>query len=110
HDAFMQAQAVDGYMVTFHVMKAQPGQAMGGDHDFMVRIERDGQVQTDLVVNSKVVYPDKSAASKMMMKMGDWYMAGYDMAQRGQYQLMVLFRTPDGSKHFGGVYYPGPAR
>jgi hypothetical protein len=109
HGALMKTQAIDGYVVSFHVMKAQAGQAMGSDHDFMVRIEKDGQVQTDLVVNSKLVCPDKSAASKMMMKMGDWYMAGYDMGQRGQYQLMVLFKTPDGSKHFGGVYYPAPA-
>lgn len=108
HGAFMKTQAVDGYQVIFHVMKAQAGQPMGGDHDFMVKVEKGGQVQTNLIVNSKIVYPDKSAASKMMMQMGDWYAAGYDMSQGGRYQLMVLFKTPDGNKHFGGVYYPGP--
>lgn len=105
---FLTRKQIDGYTVSFHVMKAQAGQAMGGDHDFMVRIEKDGQVQTDLVVNSKIVYPDSSAASKMMMRMGDWYATGYDMGQDGRYQLMVLFKTPDGTRHFGGVYYPDP--
>lgn len=108
HEKFLTRKIIDGYMVSFHVMKAQTGQKMGGNRNFMVKVEKGGQVQTGLLVNSKVVYPDKSAASKMMMKMGDWYMASYDMNQGGRYQLMVLFRTPDGNKHFGGVYYPGP--
>lgn len=102
---FLTEKAIDGYTVSFHVMKAQAGQQMGGNHSFMIKVEKDGQVQQNLVANTKIVYPDKTAASKMMMKMGDWYMAGYDMDQNGQYQLMVLFKTPDGNKHFGGVYY-----
>ena len=44
--------------------------------------------------------------NQMMMKMGDWYMAGYDLGHNGQHQLMALFKTADGVKHFGGVYYP----
>lgn len=41
----------------------------------------------------------------MLMKMGDWHMAGYDLNAPGKYQLMVLFKTSDGQKHFGGVHY-----
>jgi len=103
---FLTKKEIDGYTVSFHVMKARAGQHMGGNHDLMVKVEKDGQVKTDLLVNSKVVSPDKSVASKMMMKMGDWYMAGFDMDQSGRYQLMVLFKTPGGNKHFAGVYYP----
>lgn len=106
-DTFLTKKSIDGYRVTFHVMKAQTGRQNGDQRSFMVKVERDGQVQRDLLVNSKVVSPDKSAASKMMMKMGDWYMAAYDMHQHGRYQLMVLFKAPDGSRHFGGVFYPG---
>jgi len=104
---FLTKKTIDGYTVSFHVMKPQTGQQTGGNRDFMVKIEKDGRVRKDLLVNSKIVSPDKASASKMMMKMGDWYMAGYDMHQHGRYQLMVLFKAPDGSKHFGGVVYPG---
>ena len=43
----------------------------------------------------------------MMMKMGDWYMAGYNLGHAGNHQVMVLFKTSDGKKHFGGVLYNG---
>jgi len=101
-----EKQAIDGYTVTFHVMKAQPGKEMGGTHDFMVKIEKDGKAITDLAVNSKAIHPDGRAESKMMMRMGDWYMTGYGLDHSGKHQLMVLFRTADGARHSGGVYYP----
>ena len=37
--------------------------------------------------------------------MGDWYMTGYDLGEKGKHQLIVLFKTSDGKKHKGGVYY-----
>jgi len=54
-----------------------------------------------------VVHPNGKAESKMMMKMGDWYMAGYDLGHAGRHQVMVLFKTADGKKHFGGTFYDG---
>lgn len=102
---FLEKTEIDGYTVSFHVMLAQQGMQHGGSHNLMVKVERDGQVLNDIVANSKVALPDGNTASKMLMKMGDWYMVGYDLGLPGTHQLMVLFKTPDGQKHFGGVYY-----
>jgi len=103
---FLQKRQIDGYTVSFHVMAASEGMQHGGSHNFMVKVEKDGAVQPLLAANSKAVSPDGKAVSKMMMQMGDWYMAGYDLDAAGRYQLMVLFKNQDGTKHFGGVYYP----
>ena len=105
-DMLLVKKKIDGYAVSFHAMKAKPGKEMGGSHDFMIKVEKNGAIVTDLTANSKVVHPNGKAESKMMMKMGDWYMAGYDLGHKGQHQLMALFKTADGVKHFGGVYYP----
>jgi hypothetical protein len=99
-------QMIDGYAVTFRVMAAEKGQEMGGSHNVMIKVEKDGKALTDIAVNSKVIYPDGRAETKMMMSMGAWYMAGYDLGQAGKHQLMVLFKTADGAKHKGGIYYP----
>jgi len=104
---FLVRKDIDGYQVSFHIMKAPEGmQTHGGDYHFMFKAEKDGKALTDLTVNSKITHPDGKSESKMMMKMGDWYMAGYDLSHQGQHQLMVLFKTADGQKHFGGIFYP----
>ncbi len=107
---FMVKKDIDGYTVTFHAMKPKAGMDMGmhgkGSHHFMVKVEKDGKPLTDIVVNSKVEHPNHKSESKMMMKMGDWYMAAYDLGHPGDHKLMVLFKTKDGKKHFGGVHYP----
>ncbi len=79
----------------------------GGTHNLMVKVERDGKVLTDIAVKSKVKHPNGQTESKMMMKMGDGYMAAYDLGHKGLHELMVLFKTADGAKHFIGVSYPG---
>lgn len=104
---FLQKKQIDGYTVSFHVMPANEGMRHGGSHNFMVKVEKGGQPADVVAVNSKVKHPSGQEESKMMMKMGDWFMAGYDLDEAGRYQLMVLFKTADGAKHFGGVYYPG---
>ncbi|KAF0191473.1 MAG: hypothetical protein FD165_1807 [Gammaproteobacteria bacterium] len=101
-----QQQNIDGYLVTFHVMPAEPGKAMGGSHDVMIKVEQDGNVVGNVQINSKVVHPDDSSETKMMMNMGDWHMAGYDLGHAGQHQVMILFKTADGGRHKGGVLYP----
>jgi hypothetical protein len=103
---FLVKKDVDGFTVSFHAMKAKEGMQHGGTHNFMVKVEKDGKALTDLMVNSKVTHPNNKSESKTLMKMGDWYMAGYDLGHKGRHQLMVLFKTVDGTKHFGGVYYP----
>lgn len=104
---FEQQLDVDGYRVTFHIMAAQPGKEMGGSHDVMVKLEKDGQGVTDVQINSKVIHPDDRSETRMMMTMGDWFMAGYDLGHEGQHQVMILFKTADGSKHKSGIRYPG---
>jgi len=129
-EVFLVKQHIDGYEVSFHVMKPTKGMQYGGNHhstgvmngtavsrpkgegqdgpthNFMVRIEKGGKALSDLLVNSKVAHANGKSESKMMMRMGVWYMAGYDLDHGGKHQLMVLFKTADGAKHFGGVIFP----
>ncbi len=102
---FMEKRQVDGYDVSFHVMEATDGMQHGGSHNLMVKIEQKGTVK-DAKINSKVIFPDGKSESKMLMKMGDWYMVGYNLKSKGSHQIMVLFKTTDGVKHKAGVYYP----
>jgi len=104
---FLKEKNIDGYNVSFHIMKAKPGKEMGGSHDFMIKVEKDGKALTNVVVNTKVVHPNGKSETKKAMKMGDWLMAGYDLDHEGKHQMMILFKTADGKKHKGGVYYPG---
>ncbi len=104
--AFLKKTVIDGYDVSFHVMKAPEGMEHGGTHHVMVKVEQDNKVISLQAINSKVTHPNNKAESKMMMKMGDWYMASYDLGHAGEHKIMVLFKTSDGSKHFGGIDYP----
>jgi len=106
NDMFLVKKEIDGYTVSFHAMKAKAGMEHGGSHNLMIKVEKDGKALTNLTVNSKVSHPNGESESKMLMKMGDWYMAGYNLNHDGKHQLMVLFKTEDGKKHFGGVPYP----
>ncbi len=103
---FLAKKEIDGFTVTFHVMKVKKSLQHGGTHNVMIKVEKDSKALTDLIINSKVTHPNGNSESKMLMRMGDWYMAGYDLDHDGQHQLMVLFKTADGAKHFGGVYFP----
>ncbi len=108
HDSgkmFLEKKEIDGYQVSFHVMKAKPGKEMGGSHDFMIKVEKDGKALTNIVMNTKVIHPNGQSETKKTMKMGDWLMAGYDLGHSGKHQLMILFKTADGAKHKAGVYY-----
>jgi len=102
---FLKKTQIDGYTVSFHVMPAAAGMQHGGSHNLMIKVEQGGRALNDITANSKVAAPDGKESSKMLMKMGDWYMAGYDLAAAGKYQLMVLFKTADGKRHFGGIHY-----
>ncbi len=107
HDGmFLKKKEIDGYTVSFHVMEARKGMEHGGSHNLMIKIEQNGKALTDVKINSKVIHPDGKAETKPLMKMGDWYMNGYDLGHEGKHQLMILFKTKDGKKHKGGVYYP----
>ncbi len=102
---FLEKKEVDGYTVSFHIMPAKDGMGHGGSHNLMVKVEQDGKALTDVLINSKVFHPNNSSESKMLMKMGDWYMAGYDLGHAGKHGVMILFKTADGKKHKTSVYY-----
>jgi len=103
---FLKKEVIDGYNVSFHIMKAPEGMAHGGTYHVMVKVEKNNEIIALKAINSKVTHPNGNAESKMMMKMGDWYMAGYDLQHAGEHKVMVLFKTEDGQKHFGGIIYP----
>ncbi len=105
---FLVKKEIDGYQVSFHVMKAEKPSGHGAAYNFMIKIEKDGKTVTDAIVNSRAIHPVGESESRMMMKAGDWYMASYDLSHQGRHQLLVLFKTADGAKHFGGVFYPKP--
>ena len=102
---FLTTKEIDGYAVSFHIMEAATSMTKGDSHHLMIKIEQKGKTLNGLMANSKVVHPDGKSESKMLMKMGDWYMASYDFSHLGKHQVMVLFKTNDGKKHFGGVVY-----
>jgi len=104
-DMFLEKKEIDSYTVSFHVMRVNPGMEHGGTHNLMVKIEQGSTVLGDALINSKVIRPDGTSDTKRLMKMGDWYMSGYDLGGQGKYQLIILFKTSDGKKHKGGVYY-----
>ncbi len=103
---FLKKKEIDGYTVTFHIMQAKAGKEMGGTHNFMIKVERDGKVLSNIAMNTKVKHPSGKSETKKTMKMGDWMMAGYDLGHAGKHQMMILFKTADGKKHKGGIYYP----
>jgi len=102
---FLVKKDIDGYQATFHIMSAPKDMSQGGSHQVMFKAEENGKPLTTLIVNSKVIHPGGQSESKMMMRMGDWYMAAYDLGHAGIHQIMVLFKTPDGKKHFVGIEY-----
>ncbi|MDQ6977926.1 MAG: hypothetical protein Q9M75_07425 [Ghiorsea sp.] len=102
---FLEKKEVDGYTVSFHIMPAKDGMGHGGSHNLMVKVEQGGKALSDVVINSKVFHPNNSSESKMLMKMGDWYMAGYDLGHAGKHGVMILFKTADGKKHKTSIYY-----
>jgi hypothetical protein len=102
---FLVKKEVDGYAVTFHVMPAKADMGHGSSHNVMVKIEKDGKEVSDVLINSKVFFPNKTSDSKMLMKMNGWFMNGYDIGE-GRHGIMILFKTADGKKHKASVYYP----
>jgi len=97
---------IDGFTVSFHIIKAPADEAQGGSHHVMLKFEKDGKVVTDLMANSKAVHPNGQSESKMLVKMGEWFVASYDLGHAGKHQVLVLFKTADGAKHFGGIIFP----
>ena len=103
---FLIEKNINDYKVSFHVMEATEGMHHGGSHNLMIKIEHGSHTMHNIKINSKVIHPNGHSETKPLMRMGDWYMNGYDLGHSGQHQLMILFKTADGKKHKAGVYYP----
>jgi len=106
---FVASKGVDdGYVFIFHIMPAPEGKGYSRIHyHLMVSIEKDGKPVTDLQLYSAAKHPDGSVQKKApMMRMGDWYMALYNLShEKGQHWLTVSFER-DGKTYASGVYYP----
>ena len=102
---FLEKRVIDGYDVQFHIMKVSPDLKLEGSHNFLIKIENKGEILGDVTINSKIIYPSDKSESKFLTKMGDWYMKDFNLDEEGKYQLIILFKTVDGKKHKGGVYY-----
>ncbi len=98
----------DGYVFIFHVMPAPEGDGYSRIlYHLMVSVEKDGHPLTDLKLYSSVKHPDGSIRPKApMMRMGNWYMALYNLShEKGQHWLTVSFEQA-GKTYSSGVYYP----
>ena len=104
-EIFLEKRVIDGYDVQFHIMKVSPDLKLEGSHNFLVKIENKDEILGDVTINSKIIYPSDKSESKFLTKMGDWYMKDFTLDEEGKYQLIILFKTADGKKHKGGVYY-----
>lgn len=102
---FLKKKTIDEYTVSFSVTKVAPGMEHGGSHNLMVKVEQNGKAQILNKIFAKVILADGTAKKQSLFKMGDWYMNGFDLGSAGKHQLIILFKTADGAKHNGGVYY-----
>lgn len=103
--SFLKQKTIDDYTVTFNVLKVAPGMEHGGSHNLMVKVERDGKTEILSKILAKVILADGTSNKKTLFKMDDWYMNGFDLGSPGKHQLIILFKTADGAKHNGGVYF-----
>jgi len=108
-EGFIVKKGIDGnYTVIFHIMRAPEGMRHSKDHyHLMVTIEKDGKSLTNLRVNSKVKHPGGTVEKRAMLRMGDWFLARYNLDhEQGRHWIVVTFKTTDGKKHSSGTYYP----
>ena len=108
-EGFITRKGIEGnYTVTFHIMRAPAGMRHSKDHyHLMVSIDRNGKALTDIDVLSEVRHPDGSAEKKLMLRMGDWFLARYNLDHElGRHWIVVTFTTVDGKTHSSGTYYP----
>ncbi len=100
-----QQKKVDGYLLTFHIMKADNHEVIACTYRLMFKAEQNGRPVKNLIVNSRVAHPNSQSESKMMMQMGDWYATAYDLTHPGEHELRVLFKAKDGRMHAASITY-----
>lgn len=110
----------DGFDVSFDIMTHKDYQNMmkvmkmdfmkpasGTTHHIAVSIRKDNKKIEDAAVNMKVISPDGKEETNMLSfnpDMMNQYVGHFNMAKKGKYQVMILFKTGE-EKHQGGVYY-----
>ncbi len=98
----------DGYVFIFHVMPSPEGESYSRTfYHLMVSVEKNGQPMVHLKLYSAVEHPDGSMEKKaLMMQMGNWYMARYNLShEQGRHWITVSFDL-DGNHYPSGIYYP----
>jgi len=97
----------DDYTVIFHVMRAPEGMRHSKEHyHLMVLVEKDGRPVSGLEMKSIVSHPNRTLETRPMLKMGDWYMALYDLNhEQGRHHISVHFSVA-GKAYSADAYYP----
>ena len=114
----MHSLDIDGHEVNFHIMDHKTFRNYmdnmghkthkmkeGMTHYVMIDItDKDGNKIKKTQVKLKVIGPDGKAEEKMAFPMMGNFGAEFDMAHKGKYQIMTLFKVKDG-KHHDGFWY-----
>lgn len=114
----MKTIEADGYKVTFHIMerpafrKYMDGMGhkshkmkAGSSHYIVIDIfdPRANKV-TQAAVKLKVISPDGNSKESRAFPMMESFGAEFNMANKGQYQVMILFKA-QGKKYKGGFMH-----
>ena len=97
---------VAGFDLKFKLVDAKESVDDGGSHNLLVNIERNERTAHGLSVNARIDDQHGNVASKSMMQLGDWYLAGYDLSDEKRYVITVSFTAPDGRVHRSAIHYP----
>lgn len=111
----MHSIDVDGYKLNFHIMNAMAFRSYmdnmghkshnmreGMSHYIMVDIaDKDGNKIKRSKVKLKIIGPGKKETEKLAFPMMGSFGSEFDMTEKGEYQIMTLFKIKD-VKHKGG--------
>lgn len=106
HGKLVHEKKLDDFNLRFKVVDVAESVPDGGSHNLLLNIKRDGRTLHHLSVNSVVEKNRGERKSKSMMKLGDWYLAGYDFMPSDEYTITVSFKSPDGRHHSSTINYP----
>ena len=111
----MHSIEVDGYKLNFHIMNGMAFRAYmdnmghkshkmreGMSHYIMVDIsDKDGKKIKRSKVKLKIITPGSKETEKVAFPMMGSFGSEFDMTEKGEYQIMTLFKIKD-KKHKGG--------
>ena len=97
---------VDGYEVIVKVADVEDSVPDGGSHNILVKIKLGNKIQRNTTVKANVVFPDNTSKVKSFLALGDWYLAGYNLGQKGKHQISISFEDRNSEKKSGNISYP----